>query len=190
MTLDEINLAQVEYYFADLLSVLESGRDDDGWTRENLRFEYPAEAAGDLPPRELSLPGNLYIVGTVNVDETTHAFSPQVLDRAFTIELTEADFARYPPELRGGEVALDATQQAFLLDQFSREGRFVRIDKGTVRGFVARHRSVAEDLQLLNERLRHFDMHFGYRVFDEIVCFLASAEASVCSGAWGKRAIG
>ena len=51
--LDEMNLAHVEYYFADLLSVLESGRDDDGWTREPLRLGYPDDAAGDLPPREL-----------------------------------------------------------------------------------------------------------------------------------------
>ena len=90
--LDEMNLAHVEYYFADLLSVLESGRDEDGWTREPLRLGYPDEAAGNLPPRELKLPPNLYIVGTVNVDETTHAFSPKVLDRAFTLELTDVDF--------------------------------------------------------------------------------------------------
>ena len=50
--LDEMNLAHVEYYFADLLSVLESGRDEDGWTREPLRLGYPDEAKGDLPPRE------------------------------------------------------------------------------------------------------------------------------------------
>jgi hypothetical protein len=42
--LDEMNLAHVEYYFADLLSVLESGRDCDGWTREPLRLIYPEEA--------------------------------------------------------------------------------------------------------------------------------------------------
>jgi len=64
--LDEMNLAHVEYYFADLLSVLESGRDGDGWTREPLRLGYPDDAAGDLPPRDLRLPPNLYIVGTVN----------------------------------------------------------------------------------------------------------------------------
>ena len=75
--LDEMNLAHVEYYFADLLSVLESGRDETGWTREPLRLIYPDEAEGDLPPHELRLPPNLYIVGTVNVDETDARLQPQ-----------------------------------------------------------------------------------------------------------------
>jgi energy-coupling factor transporter ATP-binding protein EcfA2 len=89
--LDEMNLARVEYYFADFLSVLESGRSEDGYTREALRFQYPPETEGETPPRQLRLPPNLYVVGTVNVDETTHAFSSKVLDRAFTIEMTEVD---------------------------------------------------------------------------------------------------
>jgi energy-coupling factor transporter ATP-binding protein EcfA2 len=87
--LDEMNLAHVEYYFADFLSVLESGRDEKGWTKESLRLE----RIGNLP-----LPPNLYIIGTVNIDETTYMFSPKVLDRAFTLEFREVDFSNYPPE--------------------------------------------------------------------------------------------
>jgi 5-methylcytosine-specific restriction protein B len=87
--LDEMNLAHVEYYFADFLSVLESGRDEKGWTKESLRLE----RIGNLP-----LPPNLYIIGTVNIDETTYMFSPKVLDRAFTLEFREVDFSDYPPE--------------------------------------------------------------------------------------------
>ncbi|MGD9100068.1 MAG: hypothetical protein PVF45_06275, partial [Anaerolineae bacterium] len=64
--LDEMNLARVEYYFADFLSVLESGRSKDGYTKEALRFQYPPETEGETPPRQLRLPPNLYVVGTVN----------------------------------------------------------------------------------------------------------------------------
>ncbi len=59
-----------------------------------------------MPPRELKLPPNLYIIGTVNMDETTHAFSPKVLDRAFTIELSDVDFLGYQIAGRVGATQL------------------------------------------------------------------------------------
>jgi hypothetical protein len=174
--LDEMNLARVEYYFADLLSVLESGRDADGWTQEPLRLVYPEEAGGELPPRAMHLPPNLYIVGTVNVDETTYTFSPKVLDRAFTLELTDADFSHYPPtsHLESGHLTDQA--RAALLSEFSRDGTFAIIDKDAIAGYVAKHPEARERLQALNERLRPYNLHFGYRVFDEIVTFLILTE--------------
>ncbi len=176
--LDEMNLAHVEYYFADLLSVLESGRDDDGWTREPLRLGYPDDATGDLPPRKLKLPPNLYVVGTVNVDETTHAFSPKVLDRAFTLELTDADFSAYP----AAEIATDTgpsdQERNAILKDFTRSGKFARIDKQAVIAHVAAYPEIRARLQILNDLLRPYDLYFGYRVFDEIVMFLAAAEAN------------
>ncbi|MBN2005719.1 MAG: EVE domain-containing protein [Anaerolineae bacterium] len=173
--LDEMNLARVEYYFADLLSVLESGRDAGGWTRESLRLGYPDTAEGDLPPKELRLPPNIYIVGTVNVDETTHVFSPKVLDRAFTLELTEADFSQYPALTPAQPNALTAAQQHALLLAFTNHGVFVRIDKAEIAAYVAAHPHVRQQLDTLNTLLRPYDMHFGYRVFDEIVAFLHNA---------------
>ena len=74
----------------------ESGRDSEGFTTEPVRTSYPDMLNDEAPPRELRLPPNFYVIGTVNMDETTHAFSPKVLDRAFTIELTDVDFTSYP----------------------------------------------------------------------------------------------
>jgi energy-coupling factor transporter ATP-binding protein EcfA2 len=174
--LDEMNLAHVEYYFADLLSVLESGRDAEGWTREPLRFPHPAEAdLSDLPPATIHLPPNLYIVGTVNVDETTHAFSPKVLDRAFTIELNEVDFSAYPVD-PGETEPLDQETRAALLENFSFNGRFVHREKAEIANYVKSHLWVRTQLQQLNDLLRPHGRHFGYRVFDEIVAFLIAAE--------------
>ena len=174
--LDEMNLAHVEYYFADLLSVLESGRDEAGWTREPLRLSYPDGAQGDLPPRALRLPPNLYIVGTVNVDETTQAFSPKVLDRAFTLELTEADFSAYPPGAGEGRAEPSDEERQAILEDFGNGGTFVRISKEVIGEYVREHPEVRERLQKLSELLRPHELHFGYRVFDEIVSFLDAAE--------------
>ena len=172
--LDEMNLARVEYYFGDLLSVLESGRDEEGWSREPLRFTYPDDAEGDRPPREIFLPPNLYILGTINVDETTHSLSPKVLDRAFTLELNEADLEAYLTPWEDTEtVAFDS--QA-VLRNFSFEGRFVHLDKRAIAAFVAGHPEIRAQLHPLNQALQPYDLHFGYRVFDEIIAFLLSAE--------------
>ncbi len=112
LCLDEMNLAPVEQYFAEYLSVVESRRrQEDGTittdpivdysnTEEykslidqlfpddyDLRKEYLTEEGG----KRLSIPSNLIVVGTVNMDETTFSFSRKVLDRAMTIEMNEVD---------------------------------------------------------------------------------------------------
>ena len=112
LCLDEMNLAPVEQYFAEYLSVVESRRRrEDGTittdpivdysnTEEykslidqlfpddyDLRKEYLTEEGG----KRLSIPSNLIVVGTVNMDETTFSFSRKVLDRAMTIEMNKVD---------------------------------------------------------------------------------------------------
>lgn len=75
LILDEMNLSVVERYFADFLSAMESKKLIALWKGESERV-----------PHEIKLPKNLYIIGTINVDETTYMFSPKVLDRANVIE--------------------------------------------------------------------------------------------------------
>jgi hypothetical protein len=77
LILDEMNLSHVERYFADFLSVMETG--------EDIRLYDTSEKRSDILPKA-ALPSNLFIIGTVNIDETTYMFSPKVLDRANTIE--------------------------------------------------------------------------------------------------------
>jgi 5-methylcytosine-specific restriction protein B len=81
MILDEMNLSHVERYFADFLSVMESDNEINlysGSLRKDLE--------GNEIPKEIFWSINLFIIGTVNIDETTYMFSPKVLDRANTIE--------------------------------------------------------------------------------------------------------
>ena len=126
LCLDEMNLAPVEQYFAEYLSVVESRkRNEEGmvvtdpiiypqyeherdqntgeliskeWYKnlvKELLAECPTEKSFALNKQfmseGISLPQNLVVIGTVNMDETTFSFSRKVLDRAMTIELNEVD---------------------------------------------------------------------------------------------------
>ncbi len=77
LILDEMNLSHVERYFADFLSVMES--------KEGIPLFTDGTVDNGVPSK-LNVPSNLFITGTVNIDETTNMFSPKVLDRANTIE--------------------------------------------------------------------------------------------------------
>ena len=111
LCLDEMNLAPVEQYFAEFLSVVESRKvDKDGnvvtdplvdyssteeykslidqlFCDDAERKAYLTEVGG----KRLTIPQNLIVVGTVNMDETTFSFSRKVLDRAMTIEMNKVD---------------------------------------------------------------------------------------------------
>ena len=106
LCLDEMNLAPVEQYFAEYLSVVESRKLRDGKVvtdailkkcSEQWFFDLTAQLTEDEELRNqfnnegIALPPNLIVVGTVNMDETTFSFSRKVLDRAMTIEMNEVN---------------------------------------------------------------------------------------------------
>lgn len=107
LCLDEMNLAPVEQYFAEYLSVIESRKNHEDGTvttdpilekaDEEWYFNLTASLTSDEDIRKqfneegISIPQNLIVVGTVNMDETTFSFSRKVLDRAMTIEMNEVD---------------------------------------------------------------------------------------------------
>lgn len=107
LCLDEMNLAPVEQYFAEYLSVIESRKShDDGTVTTDPILEKSAEDWYRVLTSELTnddnvrsrfleegicIPQNLIVVGTVNMDETTFSFSRKVLDRAMTIEMNDVD---------------------------------------------------------------------------------------------------
>ena len=111
LCLDEMNLAPVEQYFAEYLSVIESRKSNaDGSITTDPIVPYEnTEAYGTLidqlfyddadrkeyksetGTKRLTIPQNLFVIGTVNMDETTFSFSRKVLDRAMTIEMNEVD---------------------------------------------------------------------------------------------------
>ncbi len=88
LILDEMNLSHVERYFADVLSIIESDEGLELYSGDMTNPETWRRTSAEIsvPPRLQQLPENLFIIGTVNVDETTYMFSPKVLDRANVIE--------------------------------------------------------------------------------------------------------
>ena len=88
LILDEMNMSHVERYFADILSAIESDEGIELYECDMDATEKWRKTSADalVPPALKRIPNNFFIVGTVNVDETTYMFSPKVLDRANVIE--------------------------------------------------------------------------------------------------------
>ncbi|MHB0997763.1 MAG: McrB family protein [Armatimonadota bacterium] len=113
LVLDEMNLSHVERYFSAFLSLaeanrslIESGRLDivslnnialiaDITKSKNLELEADSAKILAESGKGLSIPANLFVIGTVNVDETTYMFSPKVLDRAHVIEIKSIEPSKY-----------------------------------------------------------------------------------------------
>lgn len=85
--LDEMNLSHPEQYLAPVLSAMETGA--------NIEIHNLSPEMTDIPQR-IPYPPNLAIIGTVNMDETTHGLSDKVLDRAYTIEFWAVSVADFP----------------------------------------------------------------------------------------------
>lgn len=159
--LDEMNLARVEYYFSDVLSVMESRkREGDVITSSTLIT---------INGEPLTLPGNLYIIGTVNMDETTHPFSKKVLDRANTLEFNEINLMNFDSMISEGEaesicVSNDVLESTYihLIDVFSEHEELIR--------------EVSQKLAVINKHLEFIHAQVGYRVRDEICFYLVHNE--------------
>ena len=91
LILDEMNLSHVERYFSDFLSIMESKKIDTEASTIKLHANKDGMPStdgnvGGKVEQRIQWPDNLFVIGTVNIDETTHMFSPKVLDRAHVIE--------------------------------------------------------------------------------------------------------
>lgn len=84
LILDEMNLSHVERYFSDFLSAMES--DEEIPLYKKPFHKEDGEECEDVIPEKVRLPKNLFVTGTVNIDETTYMFSPKVLDRSNVVE--------------------------------------------------------------------------------------------------------
>ena len=162
LCLDEMNLARVEYYFSDCLSLIETRR----WSGKSIETDrIYLDDAGKSKYGELYIPDNLYFVGTVNMDETTYPFSKKVLDRANTIEFSDVEmiptFDFEIEEIDSAEVGNDFLKTKYLT-------LITDIDESQ-RPLVTR---VCTELQEINEILRKANAHIGYRVRDEITFYM------------------
>lgn len=187
LCLDEMNLAPVEQYFAEYLSVIESRKLTEDGSMETdpiVDFEstdayhslisqlFPEEKEEELKRlfllkeggKRLSIPPNLIVVGTVNMDETTFSFSRKVLDRAMTIEMNEVDLwgglsDRYEPIERQSTETLIGTAV---------EGRDVYTDYKEVCNTCLNY------LQSVNEVLEETPFKVAYRTRNEVLLYVVN----------------
>ena len=152
LILDEMNLSHVERYFADFLSTMESG--------DRIPL-HKIENDSLIVPPSIKLPKNLFIIGTVNIDETTYMFSPKVLDRANTIEfrLTEKDLADFIASDKKLNMDLLKAQGANMSDGFI--GMALKESDKNLKPSAA-------DLKLFFTELKKSGAEFGYRTASEI----------------------
>jgi len=159
LILDEMNLSHVERYFADFLSAMESN--------EPIFLHSGNEDHNGIPP-SIKLPDNLFIIGTVNIDETTYMFSPKVLDRANVIEF-RVELSEMQGFLTGHKI----------LDFDSLVGKGLSM----AQDFLATSRNknltppldknVTDDLLVFFNELKKVGAEFGYRTASEILRFVA-----------------
>jgi MoxR-like ATPase len=163
LILDEMNLAHVERYFADVLSGMETTAN----CIPNLRKEAAYWGIPSNLPDKAPFPRNLFVVGTVNVDETTYLFSPKVLDRANTFEFrvaTEdlASSAQRPQVAKTGDRALTRGLLTIAGD-----------DSWQAKNPAPRQGEFVTYLKLLHRLLTEAGFEFGHRVLYEAIRFAA-----------------
>ena len=208
--LDEMNLAPVEQYFAEFLSILESRKQQaDGIIlteplinaevfrkypelcaemnglavrRERAKGDYlitdpaeeyiPTEAEYKILCEEgLRIPQNVVVIGTVNMDETTHQFSRKVIDRAMTIEMNEVKFdgffessseLTYPDRVLPKKYFLPChTTAGKALESVPDDAEYIKAN-------------VPAMLEQLNEALADTPFKIAYRVQNELVLYFAA----------------
>lgn len=152
LILDEMNLSHVERYFADFLSTMESG--------DRIPLHKIENESEGIPP-SMNLPKNLFIIGTVNIDETTYMFSPKVLDRANTIEfrLTEKDLIDFIASDVKLDMDLLKAKGANMSESFMKMA-LQETDKNL--------KTSEADLKLFFSELKKSGAEFGYRTANEI----------------------
>lgn len=198
--LDEMNLAPVEQYFAEFLSVLETRRQTESGIKTGAlvkakNFEkLPDADRGDgyiytqwfpninrnvpyniytnptLKTKGLGLPENVFVIGTVNMDDTTHQFSRKVLDRAMTIEMNGGELK----EMFGHSNDLEylPEENVWKIDQF--KPKYVNADE-VLEAHPAEEEALktqlAEKLDAINNVLKDTPFVVSYRVLNELVIY-------------------
>lgn len=170
LILDEMNMSYVERYFADFLSAMESKEKISLWNSDT-----ECDKVIDGVPQRIDLPKNLFIIGTINVDETTYMFSPKVLDRANVIEfkISSKEMGTFLQEMR--EIDRDS---------------IISKAAGMGADFVAKacKKDLAQDdeavkmLQKFFDELKNVNAEFGYRSATEIFRFICQAKANDDTG--------
>ena len=168
LILDEMNMSYVERYFADFLSAMESKEAISLWNADEAKGE---NNEVDHVPQKVALPKNLFIIGTINVDETTYMFSPKVLDRANVIEfkIAESEMTEFLKDMKE-------------IDRESINGKAANMGADFVekacRKDLEKNEKAISTLQSFFNELKGVNAEFGYRSATEIFRFICQAKSN------------
>ena len=168
LILDEMNLSHVERYFSDFLSAMESDEAIPLYKVVENKVEENAAI-----PEKIRLPKNLFVTGTVNIDETTYMFSPKVLDRSNVVEFKpekEAVLDLITGTVDANNVAAAGNGVA---EGFMDLAAIIRNGKCNVE--QSKLEQVREFLGSIYEELQESGFEFAYRTVKEIRQYFAAA---------------
>lgn len=163
--LDEMNLARVEYYLSEYLSIIESRYFDENSQLITDKIFSEGYLSENNPYADLRIPENLYIIGTVNMDDTTFAFSRKVLDRVNTIEFSDVRLEYLEFDDTEGDIESVQLDNSWFKSDYITIKDAIKDD----REYVDR---INKEIIEINNILAMGNKHFGYRVRDEIIFYM------------------
>ena len=195
LCLDEMNLAPVEEYFAEFLSAIESRGFENGEymtdpiikpfdefgngvsvclinsLNDSLKDAMGSDVENHLRTKGLTLPPNLIVIGTVNMDETTFSFSRKVLDRAMSIEMNEVNYDSFLNDATDDELKA-------IVEEFGEELNKLLVNRYIHAKEVVADLDKATDvikyLETINNLLEGTPFKLGYRAANEALIYLQS----------------
>ena len=164
LILDEMNMSYVERYFADFLSAMESHEAIALWKECNNG----SESCECNVPERIELPDNLFIIGTINVDETTYMFSPKVLDRANVIEfkISVDEMTKFLDGIGNIDCSSVSSKAAEMGADFVRLANCKEFEN---------EQATTDTLKAFFTELKSVNAEFGYRSATEIFRFISQA---------------
>lgn len=158
--LDEMNIARVEYYFAEMLSILELPREDE-------RFISVVSSKAENDPDKMIdgkvwIPKNVFYVGTINNDDSTFAVADKVYDRAIPIDLDDRATVFEAPDTEGMPINMDYLNSLY---------------EKAKKDYPLSEESLMELDRLDTYLIEHFRLTFGNRILrqmkDFVPCYVA-----------------
>ena len=153
--LDEMNIARVEYYFAEFLSLLELPNPEERYL-DVVSDKWDTDPVG-LKDGRVKLPENMWFVGTANNDDSTFAISDKVYDRAMILDLdTKSERFAAPPTEKS---PISAEQ-------------FERLVEGAQKEYAISRRNIKRLEELDRYLIEHFHVTFGNRIMKQIRTYI------------------
>ena len=153
--LDEMNIARVEYYFAEMLSILEMPSRDE-WVIDLVPNVWPNDPK-HLPDGKLKIPDNMWYIGTINNDDSTFMVTDKVYDRAMPIDINDKGQPFDAPDTEGIRI-----NSSYLESLFNKAKQEHAVSQDTL--------NKLEDMD--NYVIEHFRLAFGNRIVKHIKEFI------------------